>query len=402
MTIKTHRKLYKKDSNENTRVWWQESDGDKFRTNSGVVDGEIVVSEWSVCTPKNVGKANATTGESQCLLEVEANYKKKLAQGNYKETIDEESLSKDNYIKPMLAKKYLEDYTPSKDDYKNGIIYSSYKLDGTRCVASKDGLMSRQGKQILSTPHVFEAFKPLFEKHPELVLDGELYTDKLADNFNEIISLVRRIKPTAQELEDCRKLIQFHVYDVATIPDSLIASFPALSFKANTKQHYSFAQRYEVLQHIVKQVADSNEYVVLVEAIKVKDEAQLDELFQTCLERGYEGQMIRLSKAPYEFKRSKQLLKRKEFEEEEFLITDIVEGIGNRSGMAGNIVCKTKSNTEFGAGIRGDRDFFRDLLANKDSYVGTLASIRFQNLTPDGVPRFPVAVKFWGNKERNY
>lgn len=124
--ITKHKELYKKDSNQNTRIWWMESEKDKFRTHSGVYGGEIVVSEWTVCEPKNIGKKNETSAEEQCLLEVAANYKKKLAQGNYKETLDEESLNQDNYIKPMLAKEYGEDY-----EYTEGsTVFSQPKLDG--------------------------------------------------------------------------------------------------------------------------------------------------------------------------------------------------------------------------------------------------------------------------------
>lgn len=124
-----HKELYKKDSNENIRVWWIESEGEKFRMHSGVYGGQIVVSEWTTCEPKNIGKKNATTAEEQCLLEVEASYKKKLAQGNYKESLDKESLEQDNYIKPMLAKEYGEDYS-----YTEGsTVYSQPKLDG--CVS---------------------------------------------------------------------------------------------------------------------------------------------------------------------------------------------------------------------------------------------------------------------------
>jgi DNA ligase-1 len=128
----------------------------------------------------------------------------------------------------------------------------------------------------------------------------------------------------------------------------------------------------------------------------------LDELFQVYLEMGYEGQMVRLSTTPYENKRTKQLLKRKEFEEEEFLIHDIEEGTGNRSGMAGTIYLKKQDGAVFGSGVRGNRDSYRELLQNKTKYIGTLASVRFQNYTPDGVPRFPVVVKFWMSSKREY
>ncbi len=133
--IVKHKEIYKKDSNENTRVWWMESEDDKFRVHSGVLNGQIVVSGWTVCEPKNTGKKNSTTAKQQCLVEVEANYKKKLAQGNYKESPDAVTLNEDNFFKPMLAKEYGEDGT-----YVSGsTVYSQPKLDG--CV-SYDTLIS--------------------------------------------------------------------------------------------------------------------------------------------------------------------------------------------------------------------------------------------------------------------
>lgn len=55
--------LYTRDSLGNVRVWYMEQEGDKYRTTSGLLDGEKVTSEWTVAKPKNVGKRNETTGE---------------------------------------------------------------------------------------------------------------------------------------------------------------------------------------------------------------------------------------------------------------------------------------------------------------------------------------------------
>ena len=380
-------KLYKQTATGATQVWYQEINGtgDGFRTVSGQLDGKLVYSEWTVCTAKNIGRANATTPQQQCLAEVEANYKKKLAQGNYKTSLDEDSLAQDNYIKPMLAKKFGEDYTPTAADYDKKIVYSQGKLDGLRCVASKDGLFSRQGKPIVSAPHILQALEPLFARHPNLVLDGELYTDKLVNDFNKIISLTRKTKPTAEDIKESKELIQYHVYDLIAAPK-------------NTRS--PFAERYQALEAMIVELG--SDHIVLVETKQVRDTRDMDELFQVYLEMGYEGQMVRLSTTPYENKRTKQLLKRKEFEEEEFTIHDIEEGTGNRSGMAGTIYLKKADGAVFGSGVRGNRDSYRDLLTNKQKYIGTLASVRFQNYTPDGVPRFPVVVKFWMSNKREY
>ena len=64
-----NQKLYKIDSNGNTRVWWMEYDKKKYRTHSGIEGGKIVVSGWQYPEAKNVGRANETTVAEQVVAE---------------------------------------------------------------------------------------------------------------------------------------------------------------------------------------------------------------------------------------------------------------------------------------------------------------------------------------------
>ena len=106
------------------------------------------------------------------------------------------------------------------------------------------------------------------------------------------------------------------------------------------------------------------------------------------VENGYEGAMVRLD-TKYEQKRTKNLLKYKEFKDGEYLILNVVEGVGNRSGGAGAIVCKNKDGSTFNSNIKGTREFCKEMLLKKDDYIGKTATIKYFNLTVDGVPRFP-------------
>lgn len=265
----------------------------------------------------------------------------------------------------------------------NNYFANKILVHNCRCIANSKGIWSRQGKPIVSAPHIFKELKPVFDKHPELVLDGELYTNRLSQDFNKLISLARQQKPTAADLKESEEYLQFWIYDVESMKSP----------------EDTFEKRNQYLKKLLDEEVSSN-MIVFVPTERVKNFDHLDELYQTYMEQGYEGQMVRISSKPYENKRSKQLLKRKEFKEEEFTIVDIVEGEGNRSGMAGNILCKDSVGKQFGAGIQGDRDFYRQLLSTKTDLIGTLVSIKYQNLTPDGIPRFPVAVKFWKTKTR--
>ena len=109
------------------------------------------------------------------------------------------------------------------------------------------------------------------------------------------------------------------------------------------------------------------------------------------METGYEGQMVRLDSI-YENKRSKSLLKRKEFRDEEFQILDVIEGDGNKSGMAASMLLCNDRDQKFNSNIKGDRTYLRELLKNKDSLIGKRATVKYFNLTPDGIPRFPYVI----------
>ncbi len=112
--------------------------------------------------------------------------------------------------KPMLAHKFdinRVDYT-QPDGY-----YIQPKLDGIRCVFTANGAWSRNDKKFMNLKHIEMALKPFFEQQPDVVLDGELYNHKLKHDFEKIVSLVRKQKPTEEDRRNAQHLIQFHVYD---------------------------------------------------------------------------------------------------------------------------------------------------------------------------------------------
>ena len=110
------------------------------------------------------------------------------------------------------------------------------------------------------------------------------------------------------------------------------------------------------------------------------------------IEQGYEGIMLKSIESKYEFTRTKNLQKFKAFQDDEFLVTDISEGVGKRAGMMGRLHLVTCDGKEFCSSARGNDAYYRELFNNKEKYIGKLATIRYQNLTPDGIPRFPVMV----------
>ena len=109
-------------------------------------------------------------------------------------------------IKPMLAHKY----NPEKADYP---AYIQPKLDGVRCIFTKDSAYSRTGKEFKNVDHIKKNLTSVFNKYPNIILDGELYNHGLKDDFEKIISLVRKTKPTEEHRQKAVKQLPYHPYD---------------------------------------------------------------------------------------------------------------------------------------------------------------------------------------------
>jgi DNA ligase-1 len=363
--------LYKRDTKGKVRVWKMETNGAKYRTIAGLQDGQKVTSEWTKAIPTNVGRANERSDWEQAEFEVNAIYTKKLEKGYFRtlETIDAPRFS----FEPMLAKTYKK---------WSGPVFSQPKLDGVRCIAKKDGLFTRNGKPFMSVPHIAEALKDFFEEFPDVILDGELYNHVLKEDFNQIISLVRQQKPTQEDLDKSSATVQYHIYDCID-PDP-------------TKSFYDRRDNLDNLFFRDGHFID-HDSLRLVETEMAHDVEQLDQFYSRYLSWGFEGQMVRFNK-PYENKRSAFLLKRKIMEDAEFEVVEVEEGKGNWSGYAKKIACKLADGTVFRAGLAGDQLFAKKLLIDADNYVGGTATIKYQNLTPDGIPRFGIVTAIYEGK----
>lgn len=365
--------LFKRDTTGKIRVWWWETGTDgvqwAWRANSGIRDGKIVTSEWKTVDAKNVGRANATSLAEQAVAEAVAEYNKKRDRGYFERL---ESVDTFEKFKPMLAHGF-EDYPV---DFAKHNYYSQPKLDGIRCIARRDGLWSRAGKPIVAVPHIEEYLRMFFDRFPDAVLDGELYNHELKDDFNKITSMVRKSKPTANDIAESAGLVRYHVYDCVMINGG----------------NRRFSERYNFL--VSQGFADP---VCYVPTRAVLDHDRIDELYGEYLEAGYEGQMIRVD-AGYENKRSKYLLKRKEFITDEFRVVGVEEGKGNWSGYIKRFILALPDGTEFGAGVRGNQATLRTLF--ESGTKPDWATLRYFTPTPDGIPRFPVVVD-WGVGNRD-
>ena len=353
--------LYAQNSDGSVQHWTIYYNSDCYWTKYGRVGSTVVTeSEPTVCLGKNIGKKNETTAAEQACLEAEAKHLKKIESGFY---TDITKVSEAKFVEPMLAKKY--------EDYEGKIqfpVFVQPKLDGIRCVISRHGMFSRNGKPIVSCPHLISSLAVVFERFPDLVLDGELYNHQFKDNFNKICSLVKKTKPSKNDIKEAEQFVQYWVYD-AVIPNAV------------------FFTRMVAIETIFSK--HINPYIITVPTYECKDKKTTNKLYADFLEMGYEGQMVRLNKE-YENKRTSSLLKRKEWLDDEFEVVDVVEGVGSRAGMAGNFVLRNKIGKIFKSNIKGGFDFYTQCLKERLEIIGKMATVRYFALTPDEkVPRFP-------------
>ena len=363
--------LYKKDSKEKIRVWCMELIGNKYRTISGTMDGARTTTEWTVVTKgKNIGRANETTPAAQALFEVEAKYAKKT-KTSYHESIDD--INQAVSFEPMSAKNWDD----RKDKIKWGQqrVFVQPKLDGIRCVAQPHGLISRWNTPIVAIPHVWEAVKQFFPNNSGLKLDGELYNHDLKDDFGQIVSIVRKQDPSPEELALASNKMEYHLYDIPSVD---------LFDK-------KYSERYEALKTFIEESGQT--VLKLVETTEVFSLEEADAMYDKYLDMGYEGAIYRLDE-PYKLRRSNQLIKRKEFTDEEFTIIRVEEGKGNWSGAAKRVVFRNNQGEkgEVGAGLAGGKAYAKQVLKDADLYVGKQATIQFMGRSKDDlVPRHPTA-----------
>ena len=260
-------------------------------------------------------------------------------------------------------------------------VYMQPKLDGVRCLikyektdyghntqVSEVKAYSRTGKPWKNIEHILENLKPFFDKYPNDVLDGELYNHDLKDDFEKIISLVRKTKPTDEDRLEASKLVQFHCYDY-------INELDTYEFRMNSlicSDIYSYCVHY-------------------VPTTRCFSEEHADILHATNLENKYEGSILRLDK-PYQCKRSYNLQKFKDFHDAEATIINHVVGKGKRIGTLGKFVMRDDEGVEFGCPPGKGYNYadLRNILTNINDYIGKRATFTYFERTKANSYRHPL------------
>jgi DNA ligase-1 len=354
----------------------------------GYVGAKIVENERVVSVGKNIGKKNETTPVQQAISEARALWNKKRdaayapaaavaeealvaaaatapAAGGAGAVAATEAESDDSSeapaaaILPMLAKDFNKD--------GKHIVFPCFaqrKLDGVRCVAIPGrGLFSRNGKAFPHLEHI-RADLPT-----DLILDGELYSDELS--FQEIVGLVKKetLRPA-----DLAKMAKIHL----CVYDCILSDKSA-----------SYTARKDLLTDLfAKKTYKSLRLLPTAQCNALEDVKRLHAEY---VAEGYEGLILRNAKGVYKVKhRSNDLQKYKEFFDAEYPIVGFREGDGVEKGCV-IWLCSAPAG-QFAVRPRGTHQERQAAFAAGAAAIGKKLTVRYQELTNDGIPRFPVGI----------
>lgn len=322
---------------------------------------------------KNPGKKNETSPVQQAEKEAKSKWQKQLDSG-YVESLDRAEAGENDLmgVECMLAHSYgifvNKVFEPDQCKKIKFPAAIQPKFDGIRSLTQSDcSLWSREHKPIKSVPHIEEEIKSVFPRTAP-PLDGEMYNHLYKHEFEKITSIVTQKTKVSPD----HKIVQYHIYDLALTD-------------------IGFWDRHLALEEMLK----DSEFLIPVPTEIVNSHEEIVAAFEKYRALGYEGIMVRNLDAPYEGKRSYNLLKLKEFFEEEFEIIGAEEGRGKLIGHLAAFICKTKDGAHFKASMKCTQARKKELLETKEQHFGKMLTVRFQGYTvKNKVPRFPEGIRF--------
>lgn len=368
-------RLFTKSKAEKTQFWEieviQQGQNGLIRVSYGYEGGTTTVNEKEITKGKNIGRKNETTPYEQALLDAKSAWDKKVMEG-YAETVEKaqvpsmvsnSAIAAHDTISPMLAQDY----------HKQGkkIVFPCYvqaKLDGVRSIFHKGVLTSRNGKEFSGLDHILAELAPATKEG--LILDGEVYSTTLS--FQQFVGLVKKKKFTEEDKKQLKN-VNLWVYDC-------VNNKP---FEERLAMLREFFGKHRSIAHV---------HLLTTEECKTRED--LKGFHDKYVKDGNEGLIVRNKQGLYQLgARSYDLQKYKEFEDAEYEVAGFTEGQGLEEGLV-IWICKTPKGQTFNVRPRGTHEDRAALFKVAKNYVGKQLTVRYQELTEDGIPRFPVGISF--------
>lgn len=268
-------------------------------------------------------------------------------------------------------------------------VWCTPKLDGIRCL-------------IINGEPVSRTLKPIRNKYIQATmegtipdsLDGELLLKHNAP-FNEVSSAIMK---------------------TAGSPDFVYAVFDTFMYP-----DMGYLDRMEGLIELNRNALPS--YVMLLEPVKICDKKEFKEYEKECLEKGFEGVMLRSADGKYKFGRSTVnqgwLLKWKNFQDDEARVVGFLERLHNDNEATTNALGRTERSShkenlqpmgtlgallaewngmEFKIGTGLDDATRQEIWNNREKYAGHMVKFKYQPHGVKSTPRFPVFLG-WRDEE---
>lgn len=361
--------LYKKSKTGGMLMWTIDvltEDGVPFiRTVSGYVTGKQNSNKRFVKKGTNKGKANEKTPYEHAEFLATNAFNARLEAGWCRELEDAEK-AEAQPLTPMLAsafnRKMLNiDFFPR---------YAQPKFNGVRCTMYRhegdETFWSRARKPFTTLDFMLPEIREFFGEYSP---DGEIYIHGMP--LQNIISLLKRKQPGTENLK-------YVVYDLA-IPDK------------------EYQERKSILDSLYMQYLITHDeppkYIEIAPSKIVHSMEQLNDAHEAHIRENYEGTIIRDPEAEYAFNdRTKALLKYKNFQDSEFEIVEGIEEVyyNKLNEVHKSIVIWVCKNAT------GDRTFHvrplgtvaekEKLYKDREQYKGKLLTVRYLELSTDGVP----------------
>lgn len=375
--------VYIRDSKGKERMWSVTTEGANVVVSHGMVGGKIQ-EKVTLAKAKNIGKTNETTPEQQALLEAQSKWNHQVNREDYHQNIELAG----RQLRPMLALDYNK--VPHRVKWNEAIAQP--KLDGLRLtvgnrlvpggyIPGEFEMLTRKG-EVYDVHHLVDPCNSLLVRVNQITggrciaLDGEAYLHGMS--LQQIVSRAKRYQRGLTEQ------LEFHLFDLV---------IPGMGFE----------ERHAVLTEALFSCDYDPRLLQLVQCSDLEGEAHMKFLHGIYTQNGYEGLMIRHANSAYGIaQRSPDLFKYKHFHDDQFRIVDVWEDNNGNAMFTCEIFEGQKltchdhvatATATFGCTPKRTHVERKLMLVNKADYIGKWIKVKYQDLTDDKMPSFPVGLE---------
>jgi len=305
--------------------------------------------------------------------------------------VTHKTINKHSTMKVPVFECMLADDSKKHEKKMTGEVYVEPKLDGVRvitiCDVDKDEvkMFSRNGKELTNFPRILEQFDSMLDQMSEsMVFDGEV----MSDDFQTLMREIHRkggakTDDAVLNLFDCMPLEYFKE-----------GSYPyALNTRKELLQSFQYGPNISIVEFVAMDLDDDD------------GQKQFADYNRLCIDKGFEGIMVKPITGIYECKRSSLWLKVKPFIEVSLKVVDTEEGTGRNVGKLGALIVEGTDMDKFiktnvGSGLTDtDRETFWKA---KDKLIGQIVEVRADAITQNQDTkdewslRFPRFLRFRG------